>query len=71
MVSGGRPVSGALADVLGRFSINCWRVVWGSDIEAGRKLVELLDEAGVHNVPLPVRSGLAPLLDLVRARASD
>lgn len=57
-----------LAQSLTRATKDVWLAVWGADEPYGKEVAGALVAAGVHCVPLPRKEGIAPFIDLVRAR---
>jgi hypothetical protein len=57
-----------LASILTRVSKDVWLAIWGADEPYGGQVTSALGAADIHCVPLPRREGIAPFIDLVRAR---
>jgi hypothetical protein len=58
----------ALARMLTGAPKDVWLAIWGVDEPFGGEVSRALEAAGVHCVPLPKQEGIAPFIDLVRAR---
>jgi len=57
-----------LAQTLMAASKDVWLAIWGADEPFGSQVATALSAADVHCVPLPRKEGIAPFIDLVRAR---
>jgi hypothetical protein len=57
-----------LAQCLTKASKDVWLAVWGADEPFGKDVANFLVAADIHCVPLPRKEGIAPFIDLVRAR---
>lgn len=57
-----------LAGLLNGASRDVWLAVWGADEPYGEQVTAALSAADVHCVPVPRKEGIAPFIDLVRAR---
>ncbi len=73
LVDGGMPPESVtldgLTEALRGLPKQTWRAVWASELEFGRTLTErLLSHHSTSCIPLAVKDGMAPLVDLVRAR---
>ena len=58
----------ALARMLTTAPKDVWLAIWGADEPFGGEITRALEAADVHCVPLPKTEGIAPFIDLVRAR---
>jgi hypothetical protein len=57
-----------LVELLDGASRDVWLAVWGADEPYGEQVTAMLSAADVHCVPVPRKEGIAPFIDLVRAR---
>jgi hypothetical protein len=57
-----------LARLLTKASIDVWLAIWGAEEPYGQEVASVLLAADVHCVPIPRKEGIAPFIDLVRAR---
>lgn len=57
-----------LAGMLTGAPKDLWLAIWGADEPFGGEITRALETADVHCVPLPKTEGIAPFIDLVRAR---
>ncbi len=57
-----------LVGLLNGASRDVWLAVWGADEPYGEQVTKALSAADVDCVPVPRKEGIAPFIDLVRAR---
>jgi len=57
-----------LARTLSSASQNVWLTIWGAEQPFANDVAKALEACGVHCVPLVSTEGIAPFIDLVRAR---
>ncbi len=71
VVDGVKPPAIAPHELVGLLegaSRDVWLAVWGADEPYGEQVAQGLSAADVHCVPVPRKEGIAPFIDLVRAR---